>query len=130
MKDISSIIKDIDKLKPIPKVAHKVMAIVEDPQSSMQDLADIITLAPSLTANILKLCNSGYIGLSQKVESVQQAIVYLGMDQIVNLVVMSGGAESINTKQDGYDLDEGELWRYSVSSALLTKELAESRIIH
>ncbi|PKN25109.1 MAG: chemotaxis protein, partial [Deltaproteobacteria bacterium HGW-Deltaproteobacteria-21] len=30
-------------------------------------------------------------------------------------------------RQDGYDLEEGDLWKYSVSSALISRELAEKR---
>ena len=40
MKDIKKIIKKIDKLKPIPQVTHKIMSIVEDPDSSMSQLTD------------------------------------------------------------------------------------------
>ncbi len=30
MKDIKKIVKKIDKLKPIPQVANKIMSLVED----------------------------------------------------------------------------------------------------
>ena len=51
----------------------------------------------------------------------------MGMDQVVDLVSMIGGAENLRQAQSGYDLDEGELWRYSVSSALIARELAEKK---
>ena len=35
MSDLKSIIKKIDSLKPVPQVANKVMAIAQDPDSSM-----------------------------------------------------------------------------------------------
>ncbi|MBW1721254.1 MAG: HDOD domain-containing protein [Deltaproteobacteria bacterium] len=125
MKDIREIIKKIDALKPMPQVAQKVMAIAKDPQSSMADLSEIIIYDQALTANVLKLCNSALFGLPNKVESVQQAIVYLGMDQIVDLVLISGGASNLKGKHEGYDLEEGELWRYSVASSLIARDLAE-----
>lgn len=127
MKDVRDIIKKIEKLKPMPQVAQKVIAIAENPQSSMGDLSQIILYDQALTANILKICNSAHFSLPKVVESVQQAIVYLGMDQVVDLVLMSGGAANLKEKQEGYDLEEGELWRYSVSSALIAKDLAEKR---
>lgn len=125
--DANAIIKEIDKLKPIPQVAHKIMSIAEDKNSNMTQLADVIVYDQALTANLLRACNSAYFGLPQEVESVHQAIVYLGMDQVVDLVLMSGGSENFKEKHDGYDLDEGELWRYSVASALIAKELAEKK---
>jgi putative nucleotidyltransferase with HDIG domain len=127
MNYINKIIKDIDKLKPIPQVANKIMSIVEDRDSSLSELADVVVYDTALTANLLKMCNSAYFGLSKQVDSVHQAVVYMGMDQVVDLVSMIGGAENLKQAQSGYDLDEGELWRYSVSSALIARELAEKK---
>ena len=127
MSDIQAIIKGIDSLKPIPQVANKVMSIVQDPDSSLSELSEVISYDQAITANLLKICNSAYVGLSRKVESVHHAIVYLGMDQVVDLVLMTAAAENLNRKQSGYDLCEGELWKYSVSSALIAKELAEKK---
>jgi len=37
MNDIQAIIKDIDKLQPMPQVANKILSIVEDPNSTLSD---------------------------------------------------------------------------------------------
>ncbi len=127
MSDIQEIIKEIDNLKPIPQVANKIMSIVQDPDGSLSELSEIIAYDQAITANILKICNSAYFGLSRKVESIHHAVVFLGMDQIVDLVLMTAAAENFKRQQSGYDLQEGELWRYSVSSALIARELAEKK---
>ena len=127
MRDIEEILQGIQHLKPMPQVANKVMLIAQDPKSSMSRIADIITYDQILTANLLKTCNSSYFGLPTKCDSVSQAIVFMGIDQVVDLVWMSGGAENLKKRQEGYDLEEGDLWRYSVSSALIARELAEKR---
>ena len=127
MSDIKSIIKGIDKLKPIPQVASKVMSIARDPESSMSDLSKVIVFDTAVTANLLKVANSAYFGLHDKVDSVHQAIVHLGMDQVVDLVVISASSENLKSAQEGYDLNAGDLWKYSVSSALIARELAEKK---
>jgi putative nucleotidyltransferase with HDIG domain len=127
MRDIKSIIKKIDGLKPIPQVANKIMSVVEDPESSLSDLSNVITYDASVTANLLKLANSAYFGRSGKIDSIHQAIVYLGMDQAVDLVLLATGAENLKTPQKGYDLNKGDLWKYSVTSALIARELAEMK---
>jgi len=127
MSDIKSIIKKIDHLTPIPQVASKVMSIAEDPKSSMYDLSKVIIYDTAVTANLLKVVNSAYFGLPEKVDSVHQAIVYLGMAQVVDLVLLSASGENLQKAQEGYDLEAGELWKYSVSSALLARELAEKK---
>jgi len=125
MSEINRILKKIDQLKPMPQVAHKIMAIVQDPESAMSELSDVIVYDASVTANLLKVTNSAYFGLSKKIESVHQAIVFLGMEQVVDIAFMASSAENLVKAQNGYDLDKGELWKYSVSSALIARELAE-----
>ncbi len=124
-RDIGAIIAEIDSLKPFPRVAHKVMEAAGNPESSMSEITALIQYDPALTANLLKACNSAYFGLSKKVDSLHQAVVYLGMDKVVNLVFLGAGSESLSMGQEGYDLGGGELWRCSVSSALISEDLAE-----
>ena len=127
MSAINQMLKEIKSLKPMPQVATQIIKIAEDPNSSMGDAADLIMYDPSLTANVLKLCNSAYFGLSRKVDSVKDAISLLGMDKIVDLVLLKGSADNLKKGQEGYGLHEGELWRHAVSSALIAKELAEKK---
>lgn len=125
--DIQKIIQGINHLKPIPEVANQVMLLAQGPEISMSKMAEIITYDQILTANLLKTCNSAFFSMPKKIDSVHQAIVLMGIERVVELVWMSGGAENLRKKQDGYDLGEGDLWRYSVSSALIARELAETK---
>jgi putative nucleotidyltransferase with HDIG domain len=127
MLDLTPIMKKIDTLKPIPQVAHKILSIVEDPESSLPDLAKVIEYDSAVTANLLKVANSAYFGRPGKFDSVHQAIVYLGMDHVVDLVLLASGADNLKPEQTGYDLQKGDLWKYSVLSALIAKELAENK---
>jgi len=129
MNEIKSILKEIDRLKPIPQVAHKILSIIENPDSSMADLSEVIVHDVAVTANLLKLANSAYFGRPRKFESAHQAIVFLGMDQVVDLALMTSSSDNLKAAQSGYDLNDGELWRYSVASALIARELAERKEI-
>ena len=126
MTNIDGIINAIDTLKPIPPVAAQIMALAEDENSSLSDLADLIIHDPSITASILKICNAAYFGLSRRVDSVRDAIVLLGLDEIVELVLLNVTAENFRDEPDGYGLGEGELWRHAVLSAYAAKTLAEN----
>jgi putative nucleotidyltransferase with HDIG domain len=126
MTDIDDIINGIDTLKPIPPVAAQMMALAEDENSSMSDIADLIVHDPSITASLLKICNSAYFGLQRQIESVRDAITLLGLDQIVELILLNGTAENFKDDPDGYGLGEGELWHHAVLSAHVAKVLAEA----
>ena len=125
MTNVDDIINKIDTLKPIPPVATQIMALAEDESSAMSDIADLIIHDPSITASLLKICNSAYFGLANKVDSVRDAITLMGLDQIVELVLINGTAENFKDEPDGYGLGEGELWHHAVLSAHVAKVLAE-----
>ena len=126
MTNIDDIISGIDTLTPIPPVAAQIMALAEDENSSMFDIADLIIHDPSITASLLKICNSAYFGLSRQIESVRDAITLLGLDQIVELVLLNGTAANFRDEPDGYGLGEGELWHHAVLSAHVAKVLAKN----
>ena len=126
MTNIEDIISGIDTLTPIPPVAAQIMALAEDENSSMSDISDLIVHDPSITASLLKICNSAFFGLARKVESVRDAITLLGLDQIVELILLNTTAENFRDEPDGYGLGEGELWHHAVYSAHVAKILAES----
>jgi HD-like signal output (HDOD) protein len=103
MSAIKEMLKEIKSLKPMPQVASQIMKIVEDPNSSMADVADLVEYDPSLTANLLKLRNSAFFGLPRKVDSVKEAISMTGLDQIVDLVLLKGGAENLKKGRKATD---------------------------
>jgi len=126
---IDSIIEEIDHFKPVSDVAGKVMALLNDPDCGMSDLSEIICHEPALTANVLKLANSAYFGLPEKINDAKQAVVYLGMTQVVNLVLLVSCSESFKGPHHGYGLNKGELWKSAVSAAVLAKDLAETKCL-
>ena len=125
MPMIESIIEEIDHIKPVSDIAGKVMALLDDPGCGMSDLSQIICHDPALTTNVLKLANSAYFGLPGKIYDAKQAVVYLGMTQVVDLVLLVTCSESFNGAHGGYGLNTGELWKSAVSGAILANDLAE-----
>lgn len=127
MREIEKIIEEIDTLKPVSYIGDKIMEITCNPNSSLAELVDVIKYEQGITTNLLRVCNSSYFGLKKKIASVKQAVAYLGINKVASLAVMGNSADNFKRAQGGYDLNEGELWRYSVSSALIAQDLAEKR---
>ena len=125
MYEIDKIISAIDYLPPVSGTTPKILSITEDPDSKISDLVDLIKYDQAMTANILKICNSAYFGLPKKINTLEQAINYLGKNQVAELVFMKSMAKNLRKEQKGYCLCEGELWKYSISSAIIAKELAK-----
>ena len=125
--DIDTIISEIDTLKPVSQIGRKAMELIANPESSLAEIVDVIQYDPSMTANLLKTCNSSFFGLHKEITSIKQAVTYLGIEKVTCLIMMGNYAGNFQDNHSGYDLDEGDLWRYSVASALIAQGLAEKR---
>ena len=125
MADPREIINQIDDFPPVPNVVNQILAAAEDPKSSMSAISNIITYDPVMTANLLKVCNSAYYGLSKEINSIHEATVLLGLDKIVELCLFRCAFENLKKAQHGYNLAEGQLVKQSISTAMITKSIAE-----
>ncbi len=126
MNPIQELVKEIKNIKPVPSVIHQILEVVDTPDSSMADVARIIQYDPAVTADVLRTCNSAFFGLKTPAESIKDVVSLLGLDQIVEIVLMKSGAKVLSGRQDGYGLNQGTMWKYSVSSALIAKQIAKN----
>jgi len=129
MTKATRMIEKIDSLPPFPQVAQKVLILLNDPDYSSNEVVRVIELDPSITAEILRMCNSAYFGLSRRVGSVKQAVSMLGKKKLIQLVMASSCLRYFKKDTEGYDLEGKELWRHSLAcgltSQILQQQLAE-----
>ncbi|MES9901956.1 MAG: HDOD domain-containing protein [Sedimenticola sp.] len=80
------------RLEDNRQVALRLMTAISDPKATNRDLEQLIIQDSSLSFRILRHLNSMATGMPRKVDSIGQAIVYLGRRQIqswANLIALS-----------------------------------------
>lgn len=82
---VEKINNDTLVLPTLPAIALKVRKAADDPDINLNAMGDVIGQDPSLTARIIKIANSAYLGRSVKVTSVNQAVTRIGLRQIKNI---------------------------------------------
>ena len=85
--DLLNFISQIKSLPVLPDVYVKLVHKLQSEGSTPQEIAEIIACDVGMSAKIMQIINSAFFGLVRKVESLQQAIVYLGIDTIQALVL-------------------------------------------
>ena len=125
MTTVQALIRKIKNLSPIPAVIHPLLDALNNPNAGMDEVANIIQYDPAITAAVLRTANSAFFGLKHPVESIKDAAALLGMDQIINLVLLKSGAEIFNKQQGGHGQSQCTIWKYSVSSALIAGQIAD-----
>ena len=71
---LDKLIAHIGELPPLPVVTQKALDVIRDPNSSMGDLAKILSMDEAMTSLVLRWVNSAYYGLKYPVSTVQQAV--------------------------------------------------------
>ena len=125
MISAQDIVDRVGSLPPLPSTALKLMNAINDPQSTVDDIVDAIRYDQAVTAEVLRICNSAYFGLSRKVTSLNDAMLLLGTVKVLQLVMSVHTSTTLAREQEGYGLEPGALWKHSVAVAMASSGLAQ-----
>ena len=125
MDNIEQILEQIEVLPASPSLLPKLLPKLSDVDASFDEVVEIISLDPGLTAKLLQICNSAFFGQSEPIANVQDAVNRVGYQSVYLLVAMISGADSFPAVPAG-GIDAGRLWAHSVTAAFSSKYIAES----
>ncbi len=120
------ILSSLDSLLPLPQVVLKAQNLLLDPNSSFNELADIIETDQEITLKILKMANSAYYSLKNEVCSVRQACVILGFSVIGEIIMAAGTSTLFSKPLTGYGMNPKNLWQHSLAVALSSRKIANA----
>jgi HD-like signal output (HDOD) protein len=112
------------KLISLPEAYLKLKAVIERQNYTVQHVAEAISHDPALTTRVLRLVNSPYFGLSNRIDNIPRAVSLLGTQQIHDLALATVVAHSfsgIDRKQH----DMSSFWRNSVFCGLVAQQMAK-----
>ena len=124
-RTLDEIIARVKRLPRLPDTAVRLASVLGDPDSSIEQIVDTIRYDQTVTADVLRLCNSAYFGLSKRVESIDDAVRLLGTAKVLQLVMSAHVQTMLQRPQEGYGLMPGALWEHSVAVALGCREFAQ-----
>ena len=125
MEELDQYIQKVKHLPPAPRVLPQLLVLLGKPDSDTGKIVELIMYDQSLTASLLQVCNSAYFASAMPVSDLEEAVNRLGFQQVFRIVASISGSRSLATKQKGYGMDEGELWRHSVTTAVAAQLIAE-----
>ena len=123
-ENVQSAIKEISHIATLPEVTMKIISLVEDPESTAQDLNKVISNDPALGARILKGVNSAFYGLPGQIGSINRAIVLLGLNAVKNIAIAASLAKLFRGGKITANFDARDLWTHSIATATATRLLS------
>ena len=116
--------RHIDSMPSLSITVSKILEVTRDPQVTAKDLNKVISLDPVLVGRVLKLVNSAYYGLRNKVTSLVTAIIMLGINTIKNLALSTAVLGNVQKDSSFKALDVNGFWRHSIGVGVTSKLIA------
>jgi HD-like signal output (HDOD) protein len=120
--DPKTFLRDHCTLPALPEVVSKIQSLIHDDHADMGTVADLISGEPALVAQVLKVVNSAYYGLSREIGNVKFAIAFLGLNEIYRMVL---ALSVVNTLAIDERDELNKFWFHSFYTALCTRYLAK-----
>jgi putative nucleotidyltransferase with HDIG domain len=121
-EEIRRVLGGIAHLPVIPASYQEIIGLLSVDSTTVEDLANVIRRDPGMTANILKLVNSAYFGLRQRVSDPAEAVAYLGVDTLKSLALIHGIFQQVKGFPRGFN--SRHLWQHSLELATTAREIA------
>ncbi len=123
-KEILQRLRDANDLPTLPTIALEVSRLANDPMVGMSELVRIIRNDPSMTGKILRVSNSAFYGMPRRVESLNMALVVLGMREVSNLVTSISVLKAFPGSGDTEAFQRENFWEHSAGTGEIARVLA------
>lgn len=126
-KDLKTIVEDIKELPTLPQVAVTLMDLLDDPNTGAPQINRVMARDPALASKILRLVNSAYYGLSNKVSSLNQGIVILGFKTVKSIALSASVMGLFKGPSEKRLFDRGAFWKHSIACACVARLVARKQ---
>lgn len=109
----------------LPDVVLNVIDEINNQKTSADELARIISSDQSLSAKLINISNSIYFKGNTTINTLQDAIVRLGLNETENYIMMFSQQGMLNTKIPAFEKMMNRLWQHSFASAICAREIAK-----
>jgi putative nucleotidyltransferase with HDIG domain len=112
------------ELPTLPEVVAKINALVEDPDVGVREIGAAVGEDAPIAAKVLKIANSAYFGLREKVVSTEHATAVLGIRMLRTVALQASVLREYGHLASGADFDCRTLWRHAILTGQTAAALA------
>ena len=125
MSRAQALLKKFNNLKTLPHLAIRLTQMLSEDTGSLADFEEVIKMDPTLVLRLMRLVNSPYYGLRQKAETISDALVYIGMKNLRNMVVMEALKDIFKEGAEDAIFSRSRLWLHCAGVSIASQLIAE-----
>ncbi|WP_448872058.1 sensor domain-containing diguanylate cyclase [Desulfobulbus propionicus] len=111
-------------LPTLPLIASKLLMLTAREESTLADIAELISQDMALSTKILRVANSSFYSFPQQIASINQAVSILGLSAVRSLV-LSFSFLTQGKRHQKSQFDYVQFWQHSLVEATGTKLILE-----
>ena len=108
-------------ISSIAGVVARIVAVINNPEATAQELVEIIMTDPPLAANVLRLVNSAAFAPLRRISDIQQAVIFIGFETLKEIALNQKVAEIFRKPVSIEGYSRTALWKHSVALAIFAK---------
>ena len=124
-EELRGIASGLRSLPVLSDVHRRLLGRLNDPDSGMREICEIVEGDIGLSTKLLQMVNSAFFGLHTQVRSVSKAVTLLGLRNLKDLVVAGRVFDALGTDPRSADRIR-TLWNASADIGALAGRLARS----
>jgi len=110
-------------LPTIPIVYTRLEALIDGGETSADEIGQVVSLDPSITAKVLRLSNSAFFGFSRNIYSIKDAVALLGYKAVQTAVATVSTFEALGRIEEK-NFNRTAFWRHSIGCGAIARVLA------
>ncbi|MBD5780784.1 HDOD domain-containing protein [Pelagicoccus sp. NFK12] len=122
--NVEELVCDLEEMSVAPQILPQLQAMVSDCNTNPDEIREMIRLDAALSSMILKTANSAYFNPGYHIDSIDDAIMQLGFNDVYQILTMLAFSDIMAKPLETYALGPGQFWRRSVACALAMERLA------
>jgi putative nucleotidyltransferase with HDIG domain len=103
-----------------------VLRIIEEGAYDIGKVADEVKKDQVISARTIQLCNSAMFSKRSDVVSLDHALVFLGQELFLKLVISAAVQSYFNQSGNGYSLCKGGLYHHAIGTAIIAEKIANT----
>ncbi|MCP4116787.1 MAG: HDOD domain-containing protein [Desulfobacteraceae bacterium] len=117
-------IRQSGNLPQLPQVVVKLIEACNNDETDIRDLSQIISADPGLTSRLMEIIGSAYLNIPKAPDTIETAVVYLGMDTIKNIAISASAMHVFKLSTISSEFDIATFWNHSYKCAVLAKNIS------
>ena len=123
INNLENLTQDVNQLVSLPDVYYRLEALIEKPDSTMEQFANLLATEPDLSARLLSLANSAFYSFPASIESIEKAVQIVGIRQSRELVLATSIMNTFNQVPLGM-VNMQSFWEHAVCVGVFARAIS------